>query len=138
MIFVQIAVEILCAILKTIGEKINHNFQRFVLPIVYSIGVSFVSHCWWLGLTTITMVGALCLGYKDYGSKDSVARALWLFVICTLAGLGPTVTGHLAWFIYLPYIIVAGFIGTLTRNINNSIGAPLNGLWIGFPIWFIH
>lgn len=137
-LLVKIIVEILCAICKVIGEKWQHNFQRFILPVIYSVGVSYVSSTWWLGLTTLPMIGAICLGYKDYGKDDAVARALWLFVICVIAGLVPTITGHLSWFIYIPYIIIAGFIGTLTRNINNWIEAPICGLWIGFPIWFLH
>lgn len=137
-VLIKIIVEVLCATLKLIGEKWWHNAQRFILPIIYSIGVSLISNCLWLGLTTVPMIGALCLGYKDYGKNDAIARALWLFVICVIAGLVPAILGHLSWFIYIPYIIAAGFIGTLTRNINNSLGAPINGFWIGFPIWFIH
>ena len=128
---------VLGALLKWIGEKWWHNAQRYILPVIYSLAVSFVSHTWWLGLTTLPMIGALVLGYKDYGKNDAVARALWLFVICVLAGFGPCVTGHLWWFVYVPYCIMAGFIGTLVRNINNNIGAPINGLWIVLPILFI-
>lgn len=127
-----------CMGLKLIGELWWHNTQRYMLPLIYSISVSYVSHCWWLGLTTLPMIGALVLGYKTYGSKDSVARALWLFVICVISGLGAFIFGHLAWYVFFPYIVIAGFVGTLTRNINNFIGAPINGLWIALPIFFIH
>lgn len=137
-LIVKITVELLCLICKLLGEKIQHNFQRFLLPLIYSAGVSFVSHTWWLGLTTLPMIGAICMGYKYYGKNDAVARALWLFVICVITGLVPAITGHLSWFVYVPYIIASGFIGTLTRNIDNSIGAPINGLCIGFPILFIY
>lgn len=135
---VKISVIVTCMALKLIGELWQHNAQRFVLPIIYSLAVSVQSHCLWLGLTTFPMIGALLMGYKVYGSNSAVDRALWLFVICVIAGLGPTVTGHLDWWVYLPYIITAGFVGTLTRNINNLIGAPINGLWISLPILFIH
>lgn len=135
---IKLAVDLGCAILKLLGETVNHSFQRFCLPIIYSMAVSVDSHCLWLGLTTLPMIGAIVLGYKDYGSKDSVARALWLFVICVVASVGPFLTHHLAWYVFFPYIASAGFVGTLTRNINNFIGAPINGLWIGLPIWFIH
>lgn len=138
MIIIKLLIELLCIILKVIGEKWWHNAQRFILPIIYSIGVSYFSHCWWLGFTTLPMIAAIDLGYKFYGNKDSVARALWLFVICVVAGLAPTILGHISWFIFIPYIIVSGFIGTLTRNLNNWIEAPICGLWIGFLIWFIH
>lgn len=135
---IKLTVIVSCMVLKWLGETLEHNFQRYVLPLVYAVGVSFVSHTWWLGLTVLPMIGALVLGYKDYGSKDSVARALWLFVICCVAALGPFLTHHLAWYVFFPYIVTAGFVGTLTRNINNLIEAPIGGLWIGLPILFIH
>lgn len=137
LIAVRISVIISGIILKTIGEKWWHDAQRFMLPVIYSIGISYASQCWWLGLTTLPMIGAIVLGYKDYGKNDSVARALWLFVICVISGLAPTILGHISWFVYIPYIIMAGFIGTWTRNINNWIGAPINGFWITLPIIFV-
>lgn len=144
----KIVTEILSVILKCIGEMAWHDAQRFILPAMYSISVSYESACWWLGLTTLPMIAPIDLGYKDYGKKDSVARALWLFVICIVAGLGPFLHNNLSfdlwfihlnrWCIYISYITIAGFIGTLTRNINNKIEAPVTGLWICFLIWFIH
>lgn len=137
-ILIKLGITISGVVLKTIAEKWWHNAQRFVLPLIYSIGVSYLSHCWWIGLTTLPMIAPLCLGYSDYGKNDAVARALWLFVICIVAGLGPYSFGHLPLVFYAPYIVLAGFIGTLTRNINNWIEAPICGFWIVLPIWFIH
>lgn len=138
LILLKLAIEAFSAILKCIGETVWHNAQRYILPAIYSIGVSYESSCWWLGLTTLPVIIPIDLGYKDYGNKDSVARALWLFVICIVAGIGPSITNHLSWMVYFPYCVVAGFVGTLTRNINNLIEAPITGIWISFPIWFIH
>jgi len=84
------------------------------------------------------MIGALVMGYQDYGKNDMTARALWLFVICVITGLGPAITGHLTLWFYIPYLVCSGWIGLLVRNINNLIGAPINGLTIIAPIWFIH
>lgn len=137
-IILKTLITLSAAALKLIGEKVWHNAQRYILPVMYSAFVSFASSCWWLGLTTLIMILPIDIGYDTYGSKDSVARALWLFVICVVAGLGPLWAGHLAWFVYVPYCIVAGFIGTLTRNINNWIEAPICGAWIVLPIWFIY
>lgn len=136
-IAIRLGVLSLCMGLKIIGELWWHNAQRFIMPIIITAGIFYITHSWY-SLTALPMIGALVLGYKDYGKTDSVARALWLFVICVVAWLGQVITGHLAWFIYVPYIIGAGWVGTLTRNINNLIGAPINGFWIGLPILFIH
>lgn len=124
--------------LKLWGELANHNAQRFLLPIIYSLAVSVLSHCVWLGATTIVMIAPLCLGYKTYGSNDAVARAFWLAVICATAALGPFLTHHLAWWVFFPYLGLSGLTGALTRNINNLVGAPINGFLIGCPILFIH
>lgn len=134
---VKLAIISLCMALKLIGELWWHNAQRYIMPIIITAGIFYITHSWW-SFTSLSMIGALVMGYKTYGSKDSVARALWLFVICVVAWLGQVITGHLTWFIYVPYIIGAGWAGTLTRNINNLIGAPINGFWIGLPILFIH
>lgn len=135
---IKLAVLASCVVLKLIGELWWHNAQRFILPVIYSAAMSYLSGCWWLGFTTLPMIGALVLGYKDYGSKDSVARALWLFVICVIAGLVPAILGYIPWVFYAPYVVAAGFIGTGVRNITNLVGAPINGLWIGLPILFVH
>ena len=120
---IKLAVLASCVVLKLIGELWWHNAQRYILPVIFSAA---------------PMIGALVLGYKDYGKNDAVARALWLFVICVVASLGPTILGYISWFFFVPYIIASGFVGTTTRNINNLIGAPLNGLTIGLPILFVH
>ena len=135
---IKLAVLASCVVLKLIGELWWHNAQRYILPVIFSAAMSYLSGLWWLGFTTLPMIGALVLGYKDYGKNDAVARALWLFVICVVASLGPTILGYISWFFFVPYIIASGFVGTTTRNINNLIGAPLNGLTIGLPILFVH
>lgn len=138
MLEIRIGISVLSCVLKLIGELWWHNAQRYILPLLYSIGVSYLAHCWWLGLTTLPMIAPLDLGYKRYGQNDRVARALWLFVITVTAGLVPTILGYESWWAYVPICVVSGFIGTGVRNINNIIGAPLNGLTISFHIWFIH
>lgn len=136
-ILIKIIVTVLGALLKFEAETVWHNAQRFILPIIYSVAVSYLSNNWWLGLTTLPMMVPFSFGYKRYGSKDSVARALWLFVICVVTGLGPTIFGYMPIWVYGIYIVVAGFVGTLTRNIDNRIEAPVCGAWVMVPIWWI-
>ncbi len=138
MIEIKLAVLISCAICKVIGELWQHNFQRFLMPVIIALGVSLVSHVWWLGFTCLPMIGFLCMGYKDYGKSDGFARGAWLAVICASAGLGCVISGHLAIYMYLPYVALGGVWGGVTRSWWNVIIAPISGLIIGSLIFLIH
>ena len=84
------------------------------------------------------MIAPIDLGYKDYGSNDAVARALWLFVICVVGSFSLAWLGYISWGFEVPFLIASGWVGTLDRNISNWIGAPLNGLTIALPILALH
>lgn len=135
---IKIAVEILCAVCKLIGELWWHNAQRFIMPVILGIGISIQTHLWWLGLTVLMAIGPICLGYKDFGPSDGFDRGMWLFLIIMSAGLGCLLTGHLAWYLYAPWCIVGGIWGATTRRLLNIVIAPITGLLIGALIWFVH
>jgi len=135
---IKLAIESIAGTCKFIGELFWHDAQRFILPIFYAIAVSIVSHTWWLGFTVLPMIGALCLGYKDFGKSDGFARGMWLFLIGLTAGLGPVLTHHLSWFVYVPFCIICGIWGATTRGLWNVIIAPISGALIVSMIWFIH
>ena len=141
---IRIITVVLGAFLKYVAE-INpkwlpwgHNAQRFVLPIVYSGAVNFESGVLWLGLTTLPMMIPLSLAYSFYSKNDAIARALWLFVPCVVAGLGPAIMGHLSWFVAVPCWIAGAWTGWYTRNKDNQWGAPLNGFVLTMQIFGIH
>jgi len=102
------------------------------------VAVSYDSHAWWLGLTTLPMIAPLCIGYKAYGPSDGFDRGMWLFLIAVAAGLGPAFFHHLSWFLYVPICILAGIWGATTRALWNVIIAPISGIIIVSFIWFIH
>ena len=137
MAYLKISVIIIGMICKTLGEIVNHNFHRFILPVCYAIAVSIVGHCWWLGLLVLPMIGTLCLGYKDFGSSDGFGRGMWLFLIGITAGLGPALTHHLSWFVFVPYCVICGIWGATTRGLWNVIISPISGLLLMSMIWFI-
>ncbi len=137
-ILIKLGIEIIGGICKLVGELWFHNAQRYIMPLLYSIAVSYDSHCWWLGLTTILMIAPLDLGYRTFGKCDAFNRGMWLFLIGVVAGLGPAITHHLSWFIYIPFCIICGIWGATTRALLNLIIAPISGILLMFPIWFIH
>ena len=127
-----------CAVCKLIGELWQHNLQRFVMPVILAIGICIILHSFWLGFLDLPMIGALCMGYKDYGSSDGFARAMWLFLVCVGAGLGLFLTGHLAWYFYFPYCILGAVWGGVSRKWWNVIIAPISGALIGSIIFLVH
>ena len=138
LLIVKISIEVIGAICKLIGELAWHNAQRFIMPICYAIAVSIVSHTWYLGFLVLPMIGPLCLGYKDFGSSDGFGRGMWLFLIGLTAGLGPVLTHHLSWFVFVPFCVICGVWGATTRALWNVLIAPISGLLIVSMIWFIH
>ena len=128
-----------CAGLKLIGELFWHDAQRWILPAILGIGVSIVTHTWWLGILVYPCCGTLDLGYDDYGKwSDGFDRAMWLGLICVVAGLACLIFHHLFWLWYTLYCL-AGFIwGGISRKWWNVIIAPISGLIIGSMIFFVH
>ncbi len=127
-----------CAGCKLIGEIKNHNFQRFIMPVILMLGIDIVLHSFWLGALCLPMIAPLCLGYSTYGKSDGFDRAVWLMLICLVAGLGLAILNHLSWFIYVPWVILSASWGGVTRMLWNVIIAPISGLIIGALILFVH
>ena len=138
LLIVKVSIEIIGAVCKLIGELCWHNAQRFIMPLCYAIAVSIVGHCWYLGLTVLPMIWPIDLGYKTYGPSDGFDRGMWLFMIGLAAGLGPALTHHLSWFIFVPFCIICGVWGATTRALWNVIIAPISGALLMVLIWFIH
>jgi hypothetical protein len=59
-------------------------------------------------------------------------------LIIIAEGLGSALTGHLSWFLYVPWVILSAVWGGVTRSWLNLIIAPISGLIIGAMILIIH
>lgn len=137
MIFIKLSIIAICAVCKWIGEVSWHNAQRFILPVILGIGISLVTHTWWLGLTTLPSIGAICLGYRTFNLGDAGDRGMWLFLIAVILGAGPLLTGHIYWFLYVPWCVICGVWGSTTRNLWNAIIAPISGALLGSIIFLV-
>lgn len=138
LLIVKLTVLSLCAGCKLIGELWWHNAQRYIMPVVIAAGVCLVLHSFWLGLLVLPMIAPLCFGYKTYGNSDGFNRAVWLMAICLFNGLGLTITHHVSWFIFIPWVILSAVWGGTTRNLLNIIIAPISGAIIGIIVFFVH
>jgi hypothetical protein len=135
---VQLIVLSSCAACKLIGELFYHNAQRFIMPIILAIGICIVLHSFYLGFLVLPMIAPLCMGYNDYGPSDGFDRAVWLLLICVAAGIGLALTGHLSWWLYVPWCILGAVWGGVTRMWWNVIIAPISGAYIGLLIFLVH
>lgn len=142
MIFVKILIDIICAFLNFLGGAYQHNYRRYVMPVVLGGGIS-LSSVWWLGLTTLPVMGILSIGYGDNSALrrflgNAGARGMWLFLVAIGIGFGPWLTGHLHWYFYVPYFLIAGVLGATLRNINQIIGDLIEGAFLALIIFIIN
>jgi len=139
LLIVKLIVLSSCAVCKLLGETMQHNFQRFIMPIILAIGICIVLHSFWLGFLVLPMIAPICLGYQDYGKQsDGFDRAMWLGMILITEGIGLVLMHHVSWFIYVPWCVLGFIWGGVTRSWWNVIIAPISGLIIGSIIFMVH
>ncbi len=142
MIVIKLLTIVICAVLNFIGGWKWHNARRYFMPVILGASISLVSHMWWLGLTVLPVMGILSIGYGEKSIlwkylTDAGARGMWMFLSALAIGLGCVIAGHLAWFIYVPYCILAGVLGATLRNMNEIIGDLLFGAFLASIILFV-
>lgn len=141
MIFTKIITILCCGTLNAIGGAFWHNARRFIMPILLGGEDSLIiwenkKKDWWAGLLVIPVIGTLILGYKRFG-EGNLSRALWLLVQAAVIGLGMTITGHILWLIYVPYIIGAGVLGGLYKNWWQPLGDFIAGSYLSMIVLFV-
>lgn len=141
MICTQIIVVIGCGVLNAIGGYSWHNARRFLMPILIGGEVELLiwekqKKDWWAGLLVLPVIGTLCLAYKNFGSGN-LSRALWLFAQAVVIGLGLLCTGHLIWYFYLGYVLLAGILGGVYKNWWQPLGDFIAGCLLGSIVFFV-
>lgn len=139
---IKIIIPLVCAGLNAWGGYSWHNARRFIMPVIIGAAVSYFSHCWWLGLTVLPVIGVLTVGYGEKSIlykylSDAGARGTWMFLVAMVIGFGATITGHLSWFFYIPYCVVSVIIGVTLRNINQIVGDLIFGALFATVILFV-
>lgn len=132
-IILKILIDLTCGILFSWG---GYNFlaaRRYIMPSVLAVGCCIVLHSLW-GLLVTPVMGTLCLGYF---SGHNWGRALWLFLQAVIIGIGLTISGHLAWTVFIPYIITVGILGGIYKNWQQTVGDIYAGIFLGSIIFFV-
>lgn len=139
MIWTKIIVDILCGVLNAIGGYCWHNARRYIMPVLLGGEVGLIAwqnkkKDWWAGLLVIPVIGTLCLGYF---SGANWGRGLWLFLQAFVIGIGLTITGHLLFYIFIPYAIGAGILGGIYKNWQQILGDFIAGTYLGLIVFFV-
>jgi hypothetical protein len=135
LLMVKLAIDVACGMLDSLGGFHWLFCRRYIMPAVIAVAVSYFSHVWWLGVLCLPSMGTLCIGYP---SGSNWGRGLWLFIQAIALSLGCVLLGHLAWWIAVPYIVGAGFLGGIYKNWPQVVGDFLTGFYLSIFIFFIH
>ena len=133
-IVLKLVVDLCCGACDALGGWHILWMRRFLMPSIIGVAFAFATHTWWVVFLPLPAMGTLCIGY---GKDGNFGRALWIGLQCVILGLGVTITGHLAWWLYAPYIVLGCVLGGLYRNWNQILGDIVTGCWLGIIVLFV-
>lgn len=133
---IKLFISAICGLLDSIGGLFWIPSRRFLMPILLAVSVSIFLHIWWVGILILPVIGTLVLGYKNFG-KGNFSRGLWLFVQYALVGIGLCLTGHLAWYFYIPYCVLGGILGGSLVSVWQPLGDFIEGLFLGSILFLL-
>lgn len=135
MIFIQVITIILSGALNSLGGYHYLFCRRYIMPVIIAITISILTHIWWCGLMVLPVIGTLCLGY-DFG-RGFLGRGLWLALQAFVIGIGVCVTHHLAWYFFVPYVIIAFLLEGSLYSLFQIIGDIVFGCWLSIIVFFV-
>lgn len=142
MIYLKLGLDLLCGMLNSLGGYHWLFCRRYIMPFILGgeamlLTWEKVKKDWWAGLLILPVIGTLCLAYKNFGSGN-FSRAVWLLIQAFIISLGLTLTGHILWYITLPYVVGAGILGGFYRTWQQLIGDFVAGCYLGSIMFFVH
>ena len=135
LLILKLIIDFFCGLLNLVGGYCFLPARRFIMPTILALGISISSHTWWLGLLSLPVMGTLCLGYKN---GKWLKRGLWLALQAFVIGIGAFLVGHIAFYLYLPYVVGAFVLGATLYNIDQIIGDFIFGSWLGIIVLLVH
>lgn len=142
MIEIKLAVIAVCAALFWLGGYRFLAARRFIMPTILSLTCLVALHTL-LALTMLSTIGVFCLGYGEKSPLRHIfgngwGRGVWGLLAGTCLSLGLFLTGHLFWWIFLPYLALNFTLENALKNIPQWLGDPLIGLGFSSIVIFIH
>lgn len=152
--FIEAIAAGICGILDALGGFHWLFARRYILPFLMGLSASIIAcltehslHNFWIGFMCLPCMGTFSLGYPKGGLAGNSGRGLWLFIQAVALSLGLAITQHLglpadwlhvnSWFIFTPYIILAGVLGGVYKNWLQTVGDFITGTYLGLLLIFI-
>ena len=132
----------ICSALFWWGGFSWHNARRFIMPSVLTASCFWITRDLWT-LTMLASMGFLCLGYGDKSPLrhvfgDGWGRGVWGLLVALALSLGLFLTGHLAWYFFVPYLAINFTFENALKKIPQVIGDPIIGASFASVVLLVH
>ena len=141
MVTLQLLTIAMAGICFSIGGWHILFFRRWVMPTILTLCCFYITHSYW-SISMMLSIVFLSLGYGD-NSKfthffgPAWSRAIWgLFVGLSLS-LWSILTGHIAWYWFVTYLIQGMAIEPLCKRLNQIGGDFIIGCGMGSIVLLI-
>lgn len=117
--------------------------RRFIMPFILTITSLYLTHWNWYCLSMLSCMGIFCLGYGDNSPLRHIfgngwGRGIWGLLGALALSLGLFLTGHLVWYLLIPYLVVNFILENALKDIPQFIGDPIIGLGFSSIVLLIH
>lgn len=133
MIWIKLAILLLCAYLNWQGGYNTLWCRRFLMPFILAVSCGFFSQWWW-AIPAIFIPMAITLSLHNQN------RGVWCSIVALSASFALLVTGHLAWYWFIVYCggnFLIGWVGNNKLKLPQVIIDPLTGGAIGSLVFFV-
>lgn len=143
MIFIKIITVILSAFLFAWGGYSWHNARRYLMPFVITITLLIITNYDWRCLTSLSSVLFLSIGYGEKSVFHHIfgngwGRGMWALLVAGSISVGLFLTGHLAWYLLLPYLAICFTMENTLKNIKQIPGDLIFGTAFGSIVLLVH
>lgn len=140
---IKIVLLLLCSALFWLGGKCWLPARRFLMPILIGGSLLWYTSWDWYALTSISAIGIFCLGYGvnsplRHCFGNGWGRGIWGILSGICLSLGVFLTGHLYWFLFVPYLAVNFTFENALKNLPQAIGDPIIGVGFSSIIFIVH
>ena len=123
----------------------GYNFKasrRFIAPFVLSVACAIILRLWYVIPLMCPAMLVFSLGYGDNSRfrhifGDGWGRSVWGLLGALALSLGLFLTGHLAWYFFLPYLVLNFILENALKNLKQWLGDPIIGVGFGCIVFLI-
>ena len=143
MLAIQLACIAACGGCFSYGGYKDHNFRRFVMPLLLWATLAWLCHDWRLLMAVIPTAGALVMGYGEksvfrHVFGDGWGRGVWGLLVAISLCVPLVLTHHLSIWLALPYLALSFILENALKRVNQIIGDLIIGAAFGSIVLLVH